>query len=211
MDFTLERSTKIVAWLLIAMAVTQAIYTGIYIGREEGLFDFAPPRQLLWGGEAVLFLAMAAFAAQPLVQAKAYFVGWGAIFTSAILNFMQVGIGLLQFGPFRAASEAYEGADDVAFSVIAYSFFVYNGAKVLLGFAALIFGMAKFNAGGKALGALAAIFGVLAMISNAVVMTGGLDYALGSSAGGLMPAGATGVIATVLLALCLSSAAREES
>ncbi|MEC7257527.1 MAG: thiamine biosynthesis protein ThiC, partial [Pseudomonadota bacterium] len=109
-----------------------------------------------------------------------------------------VGVGLTQFGPFRAAAQANPELEGVAFSVVAFSFFGYNAAKILLGLAAIVFGMAKMKAGGKLLGGAAALVGVIALVAKALVMMFGLD--------GFVPspvAGGSGVVATLLLALCL--------
>ena len=94
---------------------------------------------------------------------------------AAVLNVVQVGIGLTQFGPFRAAAQANPELEGVAFSVVAFSFFGYNAAKILLGLAAIVFGMAKMKAGGKLLGGAAALVGVIALVANALVMMFGLD------------------------------------
>ena len=118
----------------------------------------------------------------------------------------QVGIGLLQFGPFRAASQASEALGPVAFSVVALSFFLYNAAKVLLGLAAIVFGLALKKDGNSVLGLLAVITGVVALVANALVMMFGIQ--------GFVPrplAGGSGVVATLFLALCLFGLAKKEN
>lgn len=192
MEFSFERSVKYTAILLAALAVTQAIYTALYISEAD------VPRVMLWGVEAFLFTFLAAFGGAAMVEAKAFRVGWAAITASAILNVVQVGVGLTMFAPFRALAADMEAFAPIAGSVVAFSFFVYNAAKILLGFAALIFGMAKSADGSKAIGGLTALVGVVAMVSNTSVMILGRE--------GLIPspvAGASGVIATLLLAWCL--------
>ena len=205
MELTRETTIRVVACLLLLAAITQSIYTGIYVAHEAGIADFEPPRQLLWGGEGLLFTILAAFAGSALVEAKRYTLGFSAIAMSAVLNVVQVGVGLTQFGPFREVAEASPEVAPLAGSVVAYSFFGYNAAKVLLGLAALVFGMAKMAAsdarGAKVLGGLTALVGLVAMISNAVVMSFGLGMSM--TGGGVMPSGASGVLATVLLAVCL--------
>lgn len=196
MEFTFKRTVQVIAAILLAVAATQALYTGLYAMAVD------VPRQLVWGLEGLIFTMLAAFAGSAMVRAKSFSVGWSAIFASAVLNVIQVGVGLTMFGPFREAATAVEGVGPAAGGVVAYSFFVYNAAKLLLGFAALIFGMAKLKAGSKALGGLTVLFGVAAMVTNAVVVVAGrVDF---------VPSGATGVIATVLLALCLTGAATQE-
>ncbi len=196
MEFTLKRTVQVTAFLLILVAVTQAIYTALYIAEAD------VPRQLLWGLEGLIFAILAAFAGSALVQAKRYTLGFSAIAFSAALNVVQVGVGLTMFGPFREVANEVEAFAPAAGAVVAFSFMVYNAAKVLLGLAAVVFGMAKMNAGGKALGGITVLVGVIAMVTNAIVMAFGRIEAV--------PSGAAGVIATILLALCLSSALKDD-
>lgn len=140
-----------------------------------------------------------------MVQAKKYQVGWSAIAFSAVLNVVQVSIGLTMFGPFREAAGQLEVLGPVAGAVVALSFLIYNAAKLLLGFAALIFGMAKMTEGAKALGGLTALVGVVAIFANAILVVFGRDAFLSPAV-----AGGSGVFATLLLALCLTSVVRED-
>lgn len=199
MQFTNKQNVQITAYLLLALAVTQAIYTVLYMA------ELTVPRQLLWGVECLLFTVLAAFAGAAMVQAKNYQVGWSAIACSAVLNVVQVSIGLALFGPFFEAAGQLEALGPVAGAIVALSFMIYYAAKLLLGFAALIFGMAKMNDGAKALGGLTAAVGVIAVLANAVLITFGRDAFLPSPV-----AGGSGVVATALLAFCLISIARED-
>lgn len=202
MELTFDRTAKITGWLLLLAALSQPVYTALYILAPE------VNRSPLWSLEALLFTIMAAVAGAALVQAKSLHLAWSAIAMSAVLNIFQVGIGLVQFGPFREAAEANAALEPAAGAVVALSFFGYNSAKVLLGLAALVFGMAKMAQGAKALGGLTAIVGVVAIISNAVVMGFGLSMSM--TGGGLMPSGASGVLATLLLAVCLLTQPSQE-
>ena len=200
MEFTQKRTFKILAILVLLAAIIQPLYTL--------LFQQFPDvnRQILWRFEALIFVLMAAFAGAAMVQDKRYALGFAAIAFSTVLNVTQVGIGLLQFGPFREATQTYEALRPVAFSVVALSFFLYNAAKVLLGLAAVVFGLAKLKNGGAILGGLAAATGAVALIANALVMMFGIQ--------GFVPrplAGGSGVVATLFLALCLFSLKSEES
>ena len=140
-------------------------------------------------------VVLAAIAGSALVQAKKCTLGFSAIFASALLNLVQVGIGLTQFGPFREAAQSVEAIAPAAGSVVALSFFVYNAAKILLGIAALVFGTAVSQTGSAGLGRLTVFLGFIAIITNTIVMMFG-------RIGGI-PSGATGVVATLFLALCL--------
>ncbi len=198
MEFTQSRTVKIVAILLLLVAISQPIYTALYIGAPD------INRQFLWGLEGLLFVLLAAFAGSALVMAKRYTLGFSAIAFSAVLNVVQVGVGLTQFGPFRAAAESNADLSDVASSVVAFSFFGYNAAKILLGMAAMVFGMAKMSEGNKILGGATVLVGAVAFVANTLVMMFGLQGFLPSPV-----AGGSGVLATLLLALCLFSISSE--
>ncbi|MEL6539861.1 MAG: thiamine biosynthesis protein ThiC, partial [Pseudomonadota bacterium] len=165
MHSTFARNASLTAYLLLVAAITQAVYTGLYVA------EITPPRQLLWGGEGLLFVLLSAFAGAALAQAKSLHVGWSAIFAAAVLNVVQVGVGLTMFGPFREVAEAAPETAPLAGSIVAFSFMVYNAAKVLLALAAIVFGLAKLNAGGKALGGLTVAIGAIAFISSTVAST----------------------------------------
>jgi|GEM_PF-302504 len=209
MEFTFERNVRITALLLLTLVVTQAVYTGLFVA------EIAGPRPLLWGLEAVLFTFLAAFAGAALVQTRNYYLGWSAIAFSAVLNVVQVSIGLKLFGPFGGVAQQAEAMAPLIGAVVAFSFMIYNTAKILLGFAALIFGMAKMNAGGessgvksvgvKSLGGLTALAGVVAIVANSFMVIFGRDAFLPSPV-----AGVSGVVATVLLALCLMNMASDD-
>ncbi len=192
MEFTQQRTITITAALLLIAAVTQAIYTALYLTMPE--ISRAP----LWGIEGFLFVMLAAFAGSALAQAKRLHLGWSAIAAAAVLNVVQVGVGLTMFGPFGDAAEADPSLAPLIGAVVAFSFMVYNAAKVLLALAAIVFGSARMSAGSKVLGGLTALVGAVALVSNA------LSMALGRSFSGELPiAGGTVVLATLLLALCL--------
>lgn len=199
MEFTHNRTVKIIALLLFLAAITQPIYTILYYQAPD------VNRHILWGLEGLLFVILSAFAGSALVTAKKYMLGFSAIAFSAVLNIVQVGVGLTQFGPFREASTANPDLGGITFSVIAFSFFSYNAAKILLGLAAVDFGMAKLKNGRKLLGGATVMAGAVAFITNSLVLIFGID--------GFFPrpvAGATGVVATLLLALCLFGITQDE-
>jgi len=85
------------------------------------------------------------------------------------------------------------------------SFFLYNAARILLGLAAIVFGVAKMNEGGKLLGGSTIFVGVVALVTNTLVMMFGIQS--------FMPrpiAGSSGFLATLLLALCIFSLKNNE-
>lgn len=191
-EFTQRRTVKIIAGMLLLAAISQPIYTALYLGAPE--ID----RQLIWGLEGLLFVLLAAFAGSALVMARRYTLGFSAIAFSAVLNVVQVGVGLTQFGPFGEAAEANAEFSGVATSVVAFSFFGYNAAKILLGLAAIVFGMSRMSEGGKVLGSITVLIGAIAFVANTLVLLFGLQGFLPSPV-----AGGSGVLATLLLAICL--------
>ncbi len=199
MELSHSRTIRIIAVLLLLAAISQPIYTALYIGAPD------VNRQFLWGLEGLLFVLLAAFAGSALVMAKRYTLGFSAIAFAAVLNVVQVGVGLTQFGPFGAAAESNPDLAGVAASVVAFSFFGYNAAKILLGLAAVDFGVAKMSQGSRALGGLTVLAGAAAFAANTLVMMFGLQGFLPSPV-----AGASGVLATLLLAACLFSLKSEE-
>ncbi len=133
MKFTNQQTVQITSYLLLALVATQALYTALYVA------EMSVPRQLLWGLEGLLFTVLVVFAGAALVQSKYYQVGWSAIAFSAVLNVVQVSVGLTLFGPFREASSQLEALEPTAGAVVALSFMIYYAAKLLLGFAAVVF------------------------------------------------------------------------
>lgn len=196
MEFTQRQNIQVVSALLILTVASQAVYTALYMSGSD------IPRGWLWGLEGLVFVILAAIAGSALVQAKKYTLGFSAIFASAILNLVQVGIGLTQFGPFREAAQGAEALAPAAGSVVALSFFIYNGAKVLLGLSAVVFGAAISQMGSKLLGRLTVFLGFVAIVTNGIVMMFGRIEAI--------PSGATGVVATLFLAVCLLKLQSEE-
>jgi len=194
MKFTLTQTVKITAYLLLALAFTQILYTALYIAEVN------VPRKLLWGLEALLFTMLIAFAGAALAQAKDNHIGWSAIAFGAVLNVVQVSVGLTMFGPFREAASQNEALAPMAGAVLAFSFMLYYAAKLLLGLAALTFGMAKMSSGAKTWGGLTAVAGTVAILANAILLTFGRDAFLPSAV-----AGGSGVIATLFLAFLLAS------
>ncbi|MEM7457826.1 MAG: thiamine biosynthesis protein ThiC [Pseudomonadota bacterium] len=192
MDMTERGVAKTVALLLLLAAITQPIYTAFFIGAPE--ID----RRFLWRVEGLLFIMLACFAGTGLVLAKRYALGFSAIAFAAIFKLLAVGLGLTQFFPFAAAGEINADLSEVATSIVAFSFFCYNAANVLLGLAAIAFGLAKWAEHSRAIGAMTTGAGIIALTTNAVVMMFGFQGILPSPV-----AGSSGVLATVLVVTCL--------
>tara|TARA_R110001632_G_scaffold145935_1_gene262832 strand:- start:7780 stop:8382 length:603 start_codon:yes stop_codon:yes gene_type:complete len=198
MEFTHKRTTLITASLLLVLALTQAVFTALYSA------EISFSRQYAWGLEAVVFTLLVALAGSAMVQAQNAQLGWSAITFSAILNIVQVSIGLTLFSTFGKVAGAVEGAQPLIGGVVSLSFMIYYAAKLLLGLAALVFGLSFIAKGGKAIGGLTALAGGVAMLANAILIIFGRDGFLPSAV-----AGASGMIATLILAICLISLNRK--
>jgi hypothetical protein len=198
MQSSFRAATIGVAALVLAVAITQALYTALSMAGAD------VPRRLMWGGEALLFALLAAYAGAALAQARALHLGFAAILSAAILNVVQVGVGLTLFAPFGEAARAVPELAPAAAGIVAYSFMVYNAAKVLLALALIVFARARLQAGGKALGGLGLIVGALAFVANTLSMALGRDFT------DLPVAGGSGVVATILLAALLFTLPRED-
>ena len=189
MDFTASRSAKVISIALISMVVTQIVYFALY---SQGA-DIN--RSIIWTVEAVGFQAIAVFALVPLAKGRDLSAAWAAIAVGGILNAIQVGMGLAMFGPVSDAGEAMAPAFQ---SILAGAFFLYFAGKFLFGFAAILFGLVAVRCGdglGKAIGWLAVLAGVAAMLANTGAMAQGMTLVL--------PAGAAGTAATLLLAVSI--------
>ena len=200
MEFTNKRTMLITASLVLFVAITQIIYTALYVA------EVSFSRQVLWGLEALIFTVLVAFAGASMVQAKNCQLGWSAIAFSAAINIIQVSIGLTLFSSFGKVAGAVEGAQPLIGGVVSLSFMIYYAAKVLLGLAALVFGMVCIAQGGKVIGGLTALAGVVAVFANGILITFGRDGFLPSGV-----AGGSGVIATLLLAICLITLYRKKT
>ena len=200
MELTQVKTIKVIAVLLLLSAITQPIYTALFLGAPD-----VASRQVIWGLEGLVFVFLAAFAGSALVMAKRYTLGFSAIAFSAVLNTLQVGVGYTLFMPFGQTAEANAELGAVSFSVVTFGFFIYNAAKILLGMAAVIFGIANSNQGRKALGGITAFVGAVAIVANAIVLMLGITGAFPSPI-----AGGSGVAATLLLAISLLSLNKDD-
>lgn len=193
MDIAPQHAARIVIVALVSLVVTQAIYFTLYSSHAE------INRPLIWGFEAAAYLAIAVCALTGLARGTGPGAGWAAIAISGVLNAVQIGMGLTLFGPLHAAGEALAPVYD---AVVAGAFYLYFAGRALFGFAALLFGLGAWRAGGgaaKALGGLAMLAGLAALALNLPAMALGMDL--------LLPAGASGTLAMLLLALVIGQVA----
>lgn len=199
MELTQARTVNVIGYMLIALAISQPIYTAMFLGAPD--ID----RLFMWRLEAIIFVLLAAFAMSAAITAKQFALGFSAIALAALLKLFAVGLGLTQFWPFAAAGEANPDLAEVATSIVALSFFSYNAGNILLGLAAVVFGTAKSRMRGGFVARATTIVGALAIIGNALVLVFGFQGAIPSPVGG-----ATGVLASALIGVCLINLGTEE-
>jgi hypothetical protein len=193
MTFTPRGAAMAVAFALLGTVATQLFYIGVVSPTDDAML-----RKITWVTEMALFslvavaaLALAARGAMPLV--------WSAVALAGIVNVIQVGIGLAEFGP------AGEAADPKVFaSVLAGAFFLYFHGKAMIGMAAIGVGLAAWSDGStltKVLGAGSILAGLAAAVLNLLGMANGMEA--------VFAAGAAGTVATALLALTVLFTRRE--
>lgn len=186
---TMTRYSRVVPLLLLILVATQLAYVVL---SDAG---FQMHRIVIWATEAVVFLAIAVLALMELPKGGQLASAWAAMAVSGVLNIVQVGMGLAMFAPLKdagpAAAPAYQ-------ATVAGAFFLYFAGKLLFGFAAVIVGAQLLRGTGlaKATGALAILGGLAAMVANMGGIITGMPM--------VYPAGATGTIATLLLAAALT-------
>ncbi|WP_209348441.1 hypothetical protein [Pontixanthobacter sp. CEM42] len=192
MDISANRAAKLSAVLLIVTVVTQIIYFAISSGGGT------PPRMIIWTTEAVVFLGLSVLALVTLARQLGNAAAWAALAVGGTLNVIQVGMGLAMFGPLKEAGEAMAPAFD---AVLAGAFFLYFAGKFAFGFAGIVLGAVLLRGTGaaKAVGGLAILSGIAALLTNLLGMAKGM----GDENVILLSAGAAGTAATLLLALAI--------
>ncbi len=189
----MTRYLPVVPILLLSLVVTQVLYVVL---SGNGL---EINRTLIWTTEAVAFLGITVLALVAMVQNGRLALAWSAMAVSGVLNVVQVGMGLAMFGPLSDAGEAMAPAYQ---ATVAGAFFLYFAGKLLFGLAAIIVGATLLRGSGVArvTGGLAVLAGLTAMAANLGGMASGMAM--------IYPAGATGTVATFLLAITLAMALR---
>lgn len=183
MTFTPRGAAVVVAIAMLATVATQLFYVGVVSPSDDALL-----RKITWMTEMALYslvtavaLALVARGTMPLV--------WSAIALAGVVNVVQVGIGLAEFGP------AGEASDPKVFaSVLGGAFFLYFHGKAMIGLAAAGAGIAAWGEGttpAKTLGAISIVAGLVAAGLNLLGMANGMGW--------IFPAGAAGTVATAML------------
>ncbi len=189
-----------VSALLILTVISQLVYTATLSG--VGIIEGWPLRSTIWTAELVIFSAIAIASLAGLVRTQDMQLGWSALVVAGLMNMVQSGIGLSMFLP---ASNAGEEFAPLMTTVLAGSFLFYYLAKVILGLAAIFFGLSLFRGAdtiGRILGLVSLITGLVAMILNIAALRLGL--------GAVPLAGASGAIATFFVGCAIWYSARQD-
>lgn len=198
-NLTSGRAVKLTALAMIVVVLTQIAYMTV-----KGAVITGP---MIWGTEAIAFLAIAVLALMMLADNSARGtannggaplaspLAWISLSLFGLFNTVQVGMGLTMFGPVGDAGEALAPVMD---AIVGGAFFFYFAGKVMVGVAAIAFGLALLKAGGgaaKVIGGLAALAGLAAVLTNIAGMLMGRDV--------VTIAGAAGTAATLFAAIAV--------
>ena len=194
MDIKEHRSAQIVAFLLLAVVVTQIIYFALSSNGSE------INRMIIWSTEAVAFLGISVFALACLVRSPRHALAWAAIAVSGVLNTIQVGMGLAMFEPLSEAGEAMAPAFQ---SILAGAFFLFFAGKFLFGLSAILIGAALLRGGraAKAIGVVTVLAGLVSIAVNLGAMATGMTL--------IFAAGAAGTVATLVLGIAVAMSVRD--
>lgn len=193
MGQTYQISVKTVAASLLLTVILQIAYLAALA--DVGIVEGWPLRSAIWTIELLLFSIIAVTAFVALIRANQMQLAWSAIAMFGLVNVIQAGIGLSMFLP---ATEAGDDFAPLMETVLAGAFVFYFLAKVLIGFATISFGLLllKGQTGlSKAVGAISSLAGLAALGLNIAALPTALTL--------VIPAGASGTLATLLLGLIL--------
>lgn len=185
MTYSNRGAALIAAIALLATVATQIFYIGVVSPTDDALL-----RKATWTTEMALF-SLVFVAAMPLAARSKAPLVWSAVALAGLVNVIQVGMGLAEFGPAR------EAADEQVFrTVLNGAFFLYFHGKAMIGMAAIGLGIPAFRRPAllaRILGGLSIIAGIAAAGLNLLGMANGMEM--------VFPAGAAGTVVTALFAL----------
>lgn len=194
-----HRIATFVAIALLLTVISQITYVMTLSG--IGIVEGWPLRSTIWTAELLLFTGIAIASLPAMVRSESMQLGWSAIAVAGFTNMIQSGIGLSMFLPATSAGEEFA---PIMSTVLAGSFLFYYLAKVVLGLAALLFGLALFrseNTIGRMIGLASMIAGAIAIALNIAAVRLGL--------GAVPLAGTSGAIATFFAGCAIWYSARE--
>ncbi|MEP2988834.1 MAG: hypothetical protein ABJN65_02200 [Parasphingorhabdus sp.] len=195
-----QNLSKIVAASLLLTVVSQIVYMAAL--SDIGIVEGWPLRSTIWTIELLLFSIIATTGFASLVRTSQLHLAWAAIAVFGLVNIIQAGIGLSMFLPATEAGEDFAPLWD---TVLAGAFVFFFLAKVFIGFAAMAFGLRLFRGQtsmSKGIGIITAIAGFAAVVLNIAALPQGLAL--------VFPGGASGTLATLLLAVAIWLNARSE-
>lgn len=190
---TYRNLAKFMAVSLLLTVVSQIVYMAALSG--VGMIEGWPLRSAIWTIELLLFSIIAVIGFAALIKTPQLQLAWSAIAISGLLNVLQAGIGLSMFLPATEAGEDFKPLMD---TVLAGAFAFYFLAKVLIGLAAISFGLRLFRDQSslvKGIGILSLLSGFAAVVLNVAALPQGLAL--------VFPAGASGTLATLLLVIAM--------
>lgn len=196
MTITTRRAGAIVAAALIVTVITQIVYFTVLA--EVGIVEGWPLRSTLWTIEVLAFTLMAVAALAAMARDADRSLIWSALAVSAFINVIQAGIGLSMFLPATQAGEAFA---PLMGTLVAGAFFFYFLAKLLIGLAAMGFGLILFRdarASVKAFGALTMVAGLAAAAANIAALPQGTALIFIAGATGTLAALVTGIATFVI-------------
>ena len=191
MTVTSSNYRQLVAIFLLITVASQIAYLALL--KDVGIVEGWPLRSMIWSIETVAFSLLAVAALATLGGGERHRFVWAAIAVSGIFNAVQAGMGLSMF---LAPTQAGDAGKLLFDTVLAGAFLFFFLAKVLIGAASAMLGVALFQQGnglGKTIGALSVIAGIAAVALNTFALPQGLAM--------VFPAGAAGTAATVMLAI----------
>ncbi len=200
MEQAQQNLSKIVAASLLLTVVSQIVYMAAL--SDVGIVEGWPLRSTIWTIELLLFSIIAATGFASLARTSQLHLAWSAIAIFGLINIVQAGIGLSMFLPATEAGEDFAALWD---TVLAGAFVFFFLAKVFIGFAAMAFGLRLFRGQTsliKGIGIVTGIAGFAAIVLNIAALPQGLAFVL--------PGGASGTLATLLLAVAIWLNTRSE-
>lgn len=188
LDQSASKADAMLPLLLGSIVLTQIVYIA------KSALEIEIASTAIWSVETLLFLAIAVLGLVAMLQRTSLAPAMAGIALGGLVNVLQVGMGLTLFAPLSNAGDAMAPVYE---SVVAMAFFLFFSGKLLFGFAAFVVGTHLSRHGGpvRFVGLSAIISGIVALLVNTGGIALGMDW--------LYPAGATGTIATALLALAL--------
>lgn len=199
MPMTTRNIATFVSAALLLTVFSQILYTATLSG--VGIVQGWPLRSTIWTAELLLFTAIALASLVGLVRSTNMQFGWSALVVAGFINMIQSGIGLSMFLPATKAGEEFA---PLMGTVLAGSFLFYYLAKLVLGLAALFFGLSLFRNRkdvARLVGLASLIAGLIAVALNIAAVRLGL--------GAVPLAGASGAIATFFAGCAVWFSARQ--